>query len=199
MHRSYRAFDDPKWFKKVPNDVLDNARSYLEDRGATNADQVIETILKEGTAADSMEAFIKESKLGAKDLSTLKKRKEISPEIRALLGEYTDPRVNFAKSATKMSRLLFNDRFLRQVRELGEGSFLFTDENRPVGAYKKIAAEGTEAYAPLNGFYTYPEIEQAFKDALGKEQLPDWYRAVVQVNGMVRVRENRIESDDSHA
>lgn len=186
VNRSYRAFDDPKWFSKVPDDVLNAARTYLEERGASNADQVIETILKEGTAADSMEAFIKESKLGAKDLSILRKRKQVAPEIRALLGEYTDPRVNFAKSATKMSRLLFNDRFLKKVMELGEGSFLFTDENRPVGAHKQFAADGSEAYAPLNGYYTFPEIEQAFKDVLGKEQLPDWYRAIVQVNGMVK-------------
>lgn len=192
IHRSYQAFDDPKWPRRVPTEALNNARTYLlgqfegDPQADVRVDALIEKILKEGTAFDSMEAFIKESKLGAKDLSVLKRRQEIAPEIRALLGEYKDPRLNFAKSATKMSRLIFNDDFLKAVRRIGDDVFLFKEEDRPVGAYKKVAAESTEAYAPLNGLYTYPEVEQGLRDALGKENLPKWYRVIVQANGMVK-------------
>ena len=221
VHRSYRAFDDPNWPKKVPDAVLDDARRYLMDqyeakaqqydawaararergeldKAARHADraavlrdperpeQTLQSILKEGTAFDSMEAFIKESKLGAKDLTILKRRKDIAPPIRALLGEYVDPRIGFAKSATKMNRLIFNQRFLDKVREIGLGSFLFSADERPAEAWKQIAAPSTEAYAPLAGYYTYPEVEQAFRDALGKEQMADWYRTVVKLNGIVK-------------
>src|SRR5690606_37019749 len=113
--RSYRAFDDKNWFKKIPDKVADDARKYLinqyiEDgetaqEAARLAEVTIHEIVKNGTAYGDMETFIRESKLGAKDLSVLKKRKQIAPEIRALMGEYIDPRVNFAKSATKMGRL----------------------------------------------------------------------------------------------
>jgi hypothetical protein len=185
-NRSYQAFDDPKWANKVPDEVLNNAREYLENRGTPNVEMVLNEILKEGTAYDNMEAFIRESKLGAKDLSILKHRKDIAPEIRALLGEYVDPKVNFTKSATKMSRLLFNDRFLKRVKEIGMGTFLFDREDAPADAYVTFASETSDVMAPLNGLKTTPEIEQAFRDALGKEQMEDWYRAIVQANGAIK-------------
>ena len=186
VHRSYRAFDDPNWPKNVPDAVLDRARSYLEESGATNVENVINTILKDGTAYDSMEAMIRESNLGAKDLSILKARKDIAPQIRELLGEYQEPRINFGKTVTKMSRLLFNDRFLTKVMQDGMGVYLFEADDAPPQAFTTLAAESSDAMAPLNGLKTTPEISQAFQDALGKEQMADWYRMVVQANGLVK-------------
>ena len=69
MNRSYQAFDDPSWAGKVSDDVINAARTYLEARGSTNPDTVINSILKEGTAFDSLESYIRESTLGARDLS----------------------------------------------------------------------------------------------------------------------------------
>ncbi len=197
VHRSYQAFDDPNWFKRVPEKAVDAARRYLIDqhtaKGETPqeakrlAEVALHEILKNGTAYGGFEAFIKESKLGAKDLSVLKKRQDIAPEIRALLGEYKDPRLNFAKSATKMARLVWNQRFLDKVQENGLGAFLFKGTDRPPGATTQIAAEGSEVYSPLNGLWTYPEVDKAFKDALGKEKMDNWYKAIVQLNGLVKV------------
>jgi len=185
-NRSHRAFDDKNWNKEVPAEIILAARNFLVEQGTTNPDQVINTILKEGTAFDDMSSFIAESKLGAKDLSILKKQKDIAPEIRALLGEYKDARINFAKSATKMSRLIYNDRFLNQVLKDGKGVFLFDQADAPVGATKKIAEVGSKTMTPLNGLYTFPEVEQAFRDALDKEQLGGLYKTVIQINGMVK-------------
>lgn len=196
MHRSYRAFDDPSWPKKVPRDVYDRAARYLEqqyaDGGEVTAviqDKVkkkIELMLEEGTAFDSMHAFISETKLGSKDLGVLKKRKDIAPEILDLLGVYKDPRINFTKTVTKMSRLVYNQSFLEKIREVGMGEFLFEPDDAPLNATRKIAGEGSEVYAPLNGLYTFPEIDQAFKDALGNENLEGWYKAIVRFNGAVK-------------
>ena len=196
VHRSYRAFDDPQWFSKLPNEVIDAARAYLRGRyveggmdtaeAADAAERALHTIVKTGTAYDSMESFIREGKLGAKDLSILQRRKDIAPQIRALLGEYDDPRLNYAKSTSKMARLIWNTRFLDRVREIGMGTFLFEEKDAPAGATTKIAADASEVYSPLNGLWTFPEIEQAFKDAVGKEKMADWYRLIVQMNGLVK-------------
>lgn len=196
VHRSYQAYDDPNWFKKVPTATLNVARNYLaagyrrsgesSAEAARLADVTVNEILKSGTAYDSLESFIAEGKLGAKDLSVLMKRKDVAPQIRALLGEHVDPRVNFAKSATKMGRLIWNQRFLDRVREVGMGTFLFEGKNRPADATTQIAGEQSETYSPLNGLWTFPEVAQAFKDALGKEQMGDLYRTVVRLNGMVK-------------
>ncbi|MEZ5544252.1 MAG: hypothetical protein R3F10_03515 [Lysobacteraceae bacterium] len=133
-----------------------------------------------------MESFIAEGKLGAKDLSVLMRRKQVPPEIRALLGEYTDPRVNFTKTATKMGRLVWNQRFLDRVRTVGMGAFLFDGTNRPASATAQLAADGSEVMAPLNGLWTFPDVAQAFKDSLGKENLDGLYRAIMRANGMVK-------------
>lgn len=196
VHRSYQAFDDPKWFQKVPTEVLSAARHYLakgymeqgdsKKEAYERAEVKVNEMLKTGTAYDSMESFIAEGKLGAKDLSVLIKRKSIAPEIRALLGEYSDPRLNFAKSATKMGRLIWNQRFLDRVREDGLGVFLFEGKDRPAGATVQIAGEASDTYAPLNGLWTFPDVAQAFKDSLGKEQMSDLYRTIVRLNGMVK-------------
>ena len=196
VHRSYRAFDDPQWFSKLPNEVIDAARAYLRGRyveggmtaaeADTKAERALHTIVKTGTAYDSMESFIREGKLGAKDLSILQRRKDIAPEMRALLGEYDDPRLNYAKSTSKMARLIWNTRFLDRVREIGMGTFLFEEKDAPAGATAKIAADASEVHAPLNGLWTFPEIDQAFKDAIGKETMADWYRFIVQMNGAVK-------------
>ncbi len=196
VHRSYQVFDDPLWYKKISPEVFDNAMSYLidrfledgtmsEDQARARAEKVIDEIVKTDTAYSDIESFIKESKLGAKDLSVLKRRKDIAPEIRALMGEYVDPRINFAKTATKMGRLIFNQRFLDAVRRNGMGVFLFDKASAPVGT-EEIAAEGSEVYAPLNGLHAPREVIQAFKDALGKEQMATWYKVIVQFNGMVK-------------
>ena len=197
VHRSYRAFDDPGWPKKVPREVVDRATAYLEQRyqeeGITDdvRSQVARTmkaILEEGTAYESIEGFIKESKLGAKDLSVLKQRKQIAPEIRDLLGEYKDIKINYSKTVTKMSRLVFNQVFLDQMRETGmsEG-WLFTKNNTPLDEnVTEIAADSSEVYAPLNGLYATAEVHQALRDALGKENMGDIMRTVIRLNGMVK-------------
>ena len=196
VNRSYRAFDDPEWFQKVPVEVINRAREYLrgqykaqgDDQAEANrkAEVTLNKILKTDTAYDSIGAFIAESKLGAKDLSTLIARKDISPEIRELLGEYKDPRMNFAKTATKMARLVWNSRFLDKVKADGVGVIFFDEDSRPAEATVQIAGDQSKTYEPLNGYWTYPEVAQALQDSLDTEQMEAWYEAVVKFTSMVK-------------
>jgi inorganic pyrophosphatase-like protein/type III restriction/modification enzyme restriction subunit/ADP-ribosyltransferase-like protein len=195
-HRSYAAFDDKNWFKRVPDKVLNDARDFLNqqyidsgedvDDARNMANVAIKEILNNGTAYESMISFIRESKLGAKDMTVLMKKKNIAPEIRALMGEYKDPRVNFARTTTKMARLIWNDRFLERVKEVGMGTFLFTDNKRPPEASVQLAGDASSSYAPLNGVWTYPEIKQAFQDAMDKPNMDGWYSAIIRANGAVK-------------
>ena len=198
VHRSYKVFDDPEWFSKVSTQVLSDARSYLiQEYRAQNipnpdrkADQTIFSILKDGTAykSGSMEGYISQSLLGAKDLSVLKKKRDIAPEIRALMGEYDDIRLNFSKTGTKMSRLIFNQRFLDRILEVGKGNFLFDkdDPNAPKGGLVELAGEKSDILAPLGGMMVLPEIKQAFQNALGEASHPSWVTKIIAVNGAIK-------------
>ena len=200
LHRSYRAFDDPDWPNKVRKnhpEVYAAAVNYLANGYADGgpvtrehldlAKKKVALMLEEGTAFDSLGAFISESKLGAKDLSIIKRRKTIAPEILALLGEYEDAPINYTKSVAKMSRLVYNHAFLKKLREHGFEAGLFSEsQNTNLGHNKKLAGDASEAYAPLNGLYTTHEFHQALVDAMGKETEMWWYRQLVSINGMVK-------------
>ena len=114
------------------------------------------------------------------------RRKDIAPEIRALLGEYTDPEVNFARSATKMSRYIFNTYFLEKVLEQGEGVFLFKQEDEPPDHFVKIANDNSSVLAPLNGYYTTPEVNQAFIDAVDPSSPTGLYGSIIRLNAFVK-------------
>jgi hypothetical protein len=197
VHRSYRLFDDKSWPEKVSDAVLDNARRFLRDgykaqgmdeaEAKRSAEVMIWEILKGGRAFGSIEAFIAEStNLGAADLSVLMARKDVPPELRELLGEYHDPGINFAKTAGKMGRLIWDQRFNEAVRDLGIGTFLFEGPDRPPEATAQLAPKGSAAHAPLGGLWTTPEIAQAFRDAMQGDPETSLYRAAVRWNGILK-------------
>jgi len=190
--RSYRAFDDPNWAKKVPAEVRNKAAALLRQEYPNKTESqiqgLIETILYEGKAAETPIAILGRSGLGAKDLSILTRRKDIPPEIRALLGEYTDPRHNYARSVTMVGSLIANHQFLTEVREVGMGTFFSMEPTiSEYGELKtRIAADGNSALNPLDGLYTTPEVKGAFERATSGEQLPDWLRLYLSASGTVK-------------
>lgn len=200
LHRSYRAFDDPKWPKKIKSDhrdVYEKAVDFIakrlagdnavEDSHIRDATKKVDLILHEGTAYGNIVSFIAEGKLGSKDLGITKQKKAVPAEIRALLGEYEDPAINYAKSVAKMSRLIHNSEFLQRFRNEGIASgILFNEDNRELGATAKVAGENSEVYSPLNGLYTYPEVLKALTDATGTNQEPDIIKNIILVSGMIK-------------
>lgn len=132
VSRSYKAFTDPNWSNKIPPEVTVAALNYLATQydGDYNVAEVKLNELVKGdkTAYMNMEGLIKESTLGARDLTILMGRKNIAPEIRALLGENTDADVNYARTMLKMNRLIHNTRFLGVLKEKGDGNFLLKKE-----------------------------------------------------------------------
>jgi len=193
LTRSYKAFDDPKFWQNVSEDVKNRVRSLLAsempDASPEQLEGEFQRILRAGELSDSpLDFLVRGSKLGSKNLSILKRRKAIAPEIRALWGEYTDPLVNYVRSVTKMSQLLENHKFLADVLEGGLGEYFFEEPvvRDGVSYVKKFAAEGSRALEPLNGFYTSPEVDAAFHRAVETEVVSDWLRHYMKVNGVVK-------------
>jgi len=125
-----------------------------------NVDVIMDKILAE---EKSPAGQLTQSKLGAKDLKILKKRKDIAEPIRELMGEYHDPRVNFAKSMYRMVNLLENQIFLTRLREQFAGEY-FIPPNELRKGFEAISSEGSEVMAPLNGWQTTTEIHNVLKN-----------------------------------
>lgn len=102
---------------------------------------------------------------GSVNVSSLSQRKDISPEIRALMGEYTDPLYNYYASIFKLANLTSSRQYLNSLKEFGMGKFLFPKDNRPEDANTLAAPEGSEALSPLNGLYTFKPVADALVDA----------------------------------
>ena len=100
---------------------------------------------------------------GSTNVRSLKQRKDISPEIRALMGEYTDPLYNYYSTIFKIASLTSSRQYLNSLKEFGMGKFFF--ENKTEDATVKFAGDESDALAPLNGIYTFPEIKESLQIA----------------------------------
>lgn len=175
LTRTYRVFDDPDWAESVQNDpnlqpIWNRAFTFLKSENPNMADEVIigfmKNLLYEGKAGQRegpISIIKKQGKLGAKELSIFKRREGIAPEIRALMGEYKDPRINFARSMARMANVIVNHNFLTEVRAEGLKPDGFLSETPSPEMFARISAGGNATMAPIDGLYTTKEIEWAFR------------------------------------
>lgn len=197
LNRSYRIFDDKNWLKKIPVDIRNAAEGLLAEQLAGENGEITDELrnqakikLQEMLAdwSDSgLDKLMRSGKLGAKDVSIFMQRKDIAPEIRAVMGEYGDPVTNYVRSVTKMARWLGDSQFLKQIRELGLGHWLFKEGEAPKGFEHKIAADSSSTMYPLNGLRTSPEIKLLFEE-FNKSNFPTSLlpRAYFMLNALSR-------------
>lgn len=182
MTRSYRAFNEKDWSKKVPEQAREEAYRLLvqqrfdelydpKDQEA-DVDSIIEQAKADAfrdlqSIIDGISDKYVPPKINVqkgKDLGVLKQRKDIPKEIREVLGEYTDPGVNFAMTIARIASLKSSAEYLNSVKNEGLGEIFFEPDSRPPEASVEIKAEGSETWNPLNGLYTTPEVKEIFDE-----------------------------------
>ena len=173
LTRSYEKFDNPKFnvelLKKRDIAKYTQAETFVRNElkaqnpGITEEEVQgrIREIVEQGRDKP-MESMIQASGIGKK-LGITKARQDIPEQIRYLMGEYTDPIINYARSASKMINLLQSQEQLNKLKEFGIANKLFFD--KPTGtAVKQIAADGSDTRSPLNGLYAEPELVDAIEN-----------------------------------
>lgn len=186
VNRSYQAFDDPKWFKTVPTEVINTARAYLANgymaqgetaaEAARLADVTVNEMLKNGTAYDSMGAFIAEGKLGTEILTVLIKRGSIPDSC--LLGKVRRPCPELQPSR-------------QQDEPFDESPFLdgaVVDVQNPVRRQnrQRRALQVPAEVEPTLLNAGLPEASAGISRPAELEQASDLYYTVVPLNGMVK-------------
>lgn len=198
--RSYEIFDNKNFRQKVGEQELQAAKNFLRtqpgmialaqaEAARTNVtvdealDILVDNKIDEYFADAETGALVKGSRLGSKDLSTLKERKEIPEQIRMLMGEYSDPAMNYARTVLNIATLAARHQFLTQVKEAGMGKFFFekNDSQRPKGFDTEIASEGSDTMSPLNGLMTTPEIAEAFGLYDGQKGEDTWVQQAIKI------------------
>lgn len=150
--------------KASVKEIMDRDNVSEDEALTMHVDDVIDSILSKKDVNEYI--LFAQPKVGKKDLSSLKRRKDIPPAIRALMGEYTDPGYNYAMSIFKIANLVENQKYLTKIRDAGLGVWLFEKEagkKIPEG-YEKITFEGDASMNPLDGLYAPKEVAKAFED-----------------------------------
>lgn len=165
VNRSYRLFSDSNWANKVSEEVKENARRFFRrqaiQEGRTVSEQEIENQINEILNKAEDNKYIVKGKDGRIDKDILRRRKDVPAELRALMGEVTNPLENYQNTVARQSMLLFNYKFQRKIAESGSNTFFTkspTKENTV-----QIVKEGNEAYPELAGLWTTPEIAKTFE------------------------------------
>lgn len=201
LTRSYKIYDRANWKKEVEEEVKHKAINLLKSQYREMAqeisdaegipldealDNLVTNRLDEMLTTDGASNFITGSKLGAKDLSVFKERQDIPIEIRMLLGEYSDPALNYAKTVLKLSSLAANHKFLTDIKKSGMGTYFYekNDPRRSTEFNTMIATEGSETMNPLNGLYTTKEIAEAFMAQ--PSQLSDFWKTFMKFQSSIR-------------
>lgn len=178
--RSYRVFDDPKYVENIDPEVINKAVNFVEKQlikngvPASKAQLMAMTEIKDMLAEYSSKGrgSFDSGRLGEKDLSLFMKRKDIAPEIRALMGEYKDPLMNYTRSITRLAQFIGNHKFLTDLKRIGLNEIFFEEKDTRrtlMGANERVKGfigktkEGEEdasrgSYSPLAGLYTTEEV-----------------------------------------
>lgn len=173
LTRSYEGRENPKYTVKLVkrrNPVeYANAENFVRTQMKAANPNVTEAEVQgkikqyvEGGRDKPFESLIDAATLGKK-LGITKKRLDIPKEVRFLMGEYTDPVINYARSASKMIDLLQKQEMLNKLKDFGVANKLFFE--RPTGnAITQIAADGSDTRSPLNGLYAEKDLVDALEN-----------------------------------
>jgi hypothetical protein len=178
-----------KKLNNVDKTVVDAALKFLADRARAQNPSLSEAdamkqarIEANGLLSNAEEYVMQRGLTGSTNIASIGKRlsdEELSPELRALMGEYTDPIYNYYASIFKIASLTSSRQYLNSMKDYGMGKFIFPYKTED--ATVQIAGEGSKGLEPLNGMYTFPEIYEALKKAENDKPL-----LITQLAGRVR-------------
>jgi len=139
--------------------IRQNAFEYIQkqDPSLTNAEVngVINKILDKGdntNFASTVESLPRQSQ------SLFLKKKDIAPEIKALLGEVKNPLENLINTIDDLTKWVETDKYLNRIKENGFNKYIY---KKPTNRFA-TEIEGNK-YNPLKGYHTSPEIAQVLK------------------------------------
>ncbi len=185
LTRSYRAFGSETkkdWTNFLKNTekgeaILNEARVFIAQKNPGAYGDVIggKFVPYSGNTREAMEQELdiilsagKMSKLGDElarlksvDDAIFKTRQQVPEPIRKLLGEVKDPSVQFLESSAKINNFLSSAKYFENVAENGLDKYFFKNATATAGKQNFTTKIETDAWNPLNGLYTTPEIASA--------------------------------------
>lgn len=183
MRRGYAAFDPESGWnfdnvmkaaaarKQVAGrdaaQIVAAARAYLRTQnpqnGRTQAEwnADIEADMRDLMDRNQWEAALVDGSTVKKNVSSFMRRKEIAPEIRALMGEETNSLHRFVKSAGFQAQIIARHHGQLAMRQLGLQTGLFSTQRG--GVYTQQVTSDGNRWSGLQGVWTTPELWNALE------------------------------------
>ena len=180
-----KAPDDIKLKGKKPRGYDAYLESLDDGELRTGIANMLQDAKDKGGMVDLM---TNKSTYGSKELSIMMRRQDLSPIVRELLGEYTDPRVNFVKSSNKMANMIAKQAFLNGLAQELTGSVLFHKPPKGSTEFRaKIASKNSNAMDPLDGMRTTEEFRDVLREWTEVPEVSEWLRKYMVFNGAVKL------------
>jgi len=195
LTRSYEKFDNPKYNVELVKqrnpaayaDAENFVRTQMKSANPATTEAEVQGKIKElveGGMDKPLDSLIQASGIGKK-LGITKARQDIPEQIRFLMGEYNDPVINYARSASKMINLLQSQEQLNKLKEFGVANKLFFE--KPTGnAATQIAADGSDTRSPLNGLYAEKDLVDAIENFEMTHRAGKLYQLYYAANAWVK-------------
>ena len=145
--------------------ILADARAYLRTQNPQNGRTLkewnadIEADMRDLMDRDAWQSANLGGNTLRKNVSSFMRRKDIAPEIRALMGEETNPLHRFVKSAAFQSQIVARHHGQVAVRALGLQTGLFSTQRG--GVYTEEIEPSENRWSGLAGVWTTPEMKAA--------------------------------------
>jgi hypothetical protein len=195
---SYKMYTINNWRSQVDKEVMQSARNFIEqnskslieDRAKREGityeeaakqflDLEIDSILKKGEES----RFLARRGL-SKDMSVLKRKQDIPPEIQNLMGIYHEPGLAYLNTIIKNSALAAQHQYLKNLKKTGLGVFIFEEKDRKMPFNTRISSENNPAMEPLNKLYTSKELLDELKRA--DKELTGFLKFYMRLVGAVK-------------
>lgn len=169
LRRSYRIHADPDYLPTTGQ--VTAAIDAVAAHGGMKRDEaaaLVNDLIDRNQRAAQADFLAGRGKLAGKDVGSLVRRKDLLPEIRALLGEIEDPIENIGQTIPRLARLVEQHQSQLAMRDLGLKLGVFRDIGKApladweVGQWVPLVAEGSRTHDVLAGLHTRPEIRDAF-------------------------------------
>lgn len=162
LRRSYEAFINPKFkFDPVLEQAAINALVTKSKLSVENATLAIAHLKNPAT----VEQFLTGAKVGGRDVSSLIKRSDVLPEVRAFLGEVHDPILAASQTIPRLAKLIEMHHAQEKVKEIGLKMGLFSKVETP-NHLRKFVGDDSQTHPWLVGLYASDDTAHAFSKEL---------------------------------
>ncbi len=149
------------------------AANQRDAHGLPRVGSVLEADLRDLMDRDTFAAVLTGSAEVRKNVSSLIARKEIPAELRAVMGEETNPLKQFLGSASFQAQFLQRHQQQIALRHIGLANNLFVTQR--AGVFTQEIPTDNPRWSPLAGLYTTPQLWQALQQVDGTERGNDFW------------------------